>query len=61
MIKIVQGRPISYFLIKQARSGSKSGKLGFCKVARMHNGLHYCVPLVEMIKNIYRTSNLEFE
>ena len=31
----------------------------FCKVVKMWNGLHHCVPLVETVKNIYGTSNSE--
>jgi hypothetical protein len=31
----------------------------FCKVVKMWNRLHHCVPLVETVKNIYGTSNLE--
>jgi hypothetical protein len=34
-------------------------KCPFCEVVKMYNGLHHCIPLVEVVKNIYGTSNLE--
>jgi hypothetical protein len=32
----------------------------FCEVVKIWNGLHHCVSLIEMVKNIYRTPNSEF-